>query len=125
MDPTHYLHTAIVVSDLPQSEAFYGTILGLPKVDRVLRFPGAWYQLGSVQIHLIQQDDFAVPSQAEKLGRNAHLALAVADLEVAKAELIAQGCVVQASASGRAALFTQDPDGNVIELQELEASPEP
>lgn len=119
MDPTHYLHTAIVVSDLVQAEIFYGTILGLPKVDRVLRFPGAWYQLGSVQIHLIQQDDFVAPPQVEKLGRNAHLALAVADLAAAKAELMAQGCVVQASASGRAALFTQDPDGNVIELQEL------
>ena len=125
MDPTHYLHTAIVVSDLAQAEIFYGTILGLPKVDRVLRFPGAWYQLGSVQIHLIQQDDFVAPPQVEKLGRNAHLALAVADLAAAKAELMAQGCVVQASASGRAALFTQDPDGNVIELQELESSPEP
>jgi glyoxylase I family protein len=115
-----YLHTAILVSNLEQAEQFYGTVLGLPKVDRALKYPGAWYQLGEIQVHLMVHDgyssDFLNP---EKWGRNPHLALGVADLEAAKAHLTAHGYPVQLSASGRAALFTQDPDGNVIELTEV------
>ena len=36
----------------------------------------------------------------------------------AKEQLINYNCPIQASASGRRALFTQDPDGNIIELSE-------
>ena len=119
MQIKHYLHTAILVSDLEKADYFYGTVLGLPKVDRVLKFPGSWYQIGDTQIHLIVQDQFSQTLQnSEKWGRNAHLALAVDRLESAKAQLLNYGCEIQASASGRAAVFTQDPDGNVIELTE-------
>ena len=120
MQLTSYLHAAILVSDLEKAEQFYGQVLGLAKVDRTLKFPGAWYQLGAVQLHLIVGSALA-PDQPkpEKWGRDRHLAFAVADLQTAKAELLAQGCPVQMSASGRLALFTQDPDGNVIELSQL------
>ncbi|NJO40440.1 MAG: glyoxalase [Cyanobacteria bacterium RU_5_0] len=120
MQITHYLHTAILVSDLARSEQFYGTVLGLAKVDRSLKYPGAWYQLGDVQVHLIADETFSssLPNP-QKWGRNPHLAIAVNHLEAAKAHLQAHGCEIQLSASGRAALFTQDPDGNVIELTEV------
>jgi len=115
-----YLHAAILVSDLEKAEHFYGTVLGLPKVDRTLKFPGAWYEIGDHQIHLIQHDNFQATIQnPEKLGRNAHLAFAVTDLEAVKNQLFQSGCDVQISASGRAALFTCDPDGNIIELQQI------
>jgi glyoxylase I family protein len=117
MQITQCLHTAILVSDLAAAEQFYGTVLGLPKIDRVLKFPGAWYQVGDYQIHLMVDATVQVPCRnAEKWGRNAHIAFCVADLEAAKAQLLAQGCPIQMSASGRAALFTRDPDGNTIEL---------
>lgn len=119
MQITKYLHTAVLVSDLEKAEHFYGTVLGLPKVERVLKFPGVWYQLDGVQIHLIVAAD--APSElinAEKWGRNRHLAFAVENLEVAKATLSEHGYPTQMSASGRPALFTQDPDGNVIELSQ-------
>jgi glyoxylase I family protein len=119
MQIARYLHAAILVSDLEKAEHFYGTVLGLPKVDRVLKFPGAWYEIGGCQVHLIQQDGFSNDLQnPEKLGRNAHLAFAVEDLDAAKTQLMAHGYATQMSASGRAALFTCDPDGNVIELQQ-------
>ncbi|MBF2074365.1 MAG: VOC family protein [Synechococcales cyanobacterium C42_A2020_086] len=122
MKITHYLHTAVIVSDLAQAEHFYGTVLGLPKVERPLKYPGVWYQIGAVQIHLIADETYAPTLQnAEKWGRNPHLALAVTDLEAAKAKLLSHGLELQTSASGRAALFTQDPDGNVIELTEIPA----
>lgn len=120
MQITQYLHTAVLVSDLERSEKFYGQILGLPKVDRTLKYPGAWYQIGDAQIHLIQDTGFRAELQnPEKWGRNRHVAFGVANLEVAKEQLLAHGCQVQMSASGRAALFTHDPDGNIIEISQM------
>jgi glyoxylase I family protein len=120
MQITHYLHTAILVSNLERAEQFYGQVLGLEKVDRILKYPGAWYQLGDIQIHLIVDTNLKSDLQnVEKWGRNPHLALAVESLAAAKSELIAQGCELQLSASGRPALFTQDPDGNIIEITEV------
>jgi glyoxylase I family protein len=117
MQLRHYLHTAILVSDLERSQHFYGAVLGLSKIDRVLKYPGVWYQLGNVQIHLIVHPGLSQSLQnPDKWGRNPHLAVAVEDLEAAQAHLIAHGCAFQCSVSGRAALFTQDPDGNVIEI---------
>ena len=111
------LHSALLVSDLERAEFFYGTVLGLPKVDRTLKFPGVWYQVGAYQIHLIVDPNLQVNLQnEEKWGRNPHLAFSIDNLEAAKARLESSGFSVQTSASGRAALFTRDPDGNVIEL---------
>jgi len=120
MQITQYLHTAILVTQLEKSEYFYGTVLGLTKVDRLLKYPGVWYQVGAVQVHLIVDLAFApVLQNPEKMGRNPHLALGVENLEIAQKQLAAYGYATQMSASGRAALFTQDPDGNVIELTEV------
>lgn len=128
MELVQALHIAVNVSDLTVSEQFYGQILGLAKVDRNLKFPGAWYQVGSFQVHLIplgeSQDDFpgqvAAPLHDQnRWSRNRHFAFAVTDLAQAHQQLLEAGYPVQMSASGRAALFTQDPDGNVIELSEV------
>lgn len=121
MHITHYLHTALLVSDLERAEHFYSTVLGLSKVNRPLKYPGAWYQLGPIQVHLMVHQSFSSPMpNPAKWGRNPHLALAITHLEAAKAHLTQHGCPVQLSASGRSALFTQDPDGNVIELTVIE-----
>jgi catechol 2,3-dioxygenase-like lactoylglutathione lyase family enzyme len=120
MQVTQCLHAAILVSDLEKAAQFYSNVLGLPKVDRVLKFPGAWYQIGEFQIHLIVDSSIQPTLQnPEKWGRNPHIALSVTNLEAAKTQLLAYGCSIQTSASGRAALFTQDPDGNIIELSEM------
>jgi len=114
------LHTALLVRDLAQAERFYGEVLGLQKVDRGLKYPGAWYQVGPHQIHLIQ-DTTAPPAlhNRDQWGRNPHVAFGVRDLAAVQAELTDQGYPCQRSASGRSALFTQDPDGNVIEISEI------
>lgn len=120
MKITRCLHAALLVSDLKRSQHFYESVLGLEKIDRALRFPGAWYEVAGFQIHLMAAN--AKPSELdnpEKWGRNRHLAFSVASLEAAKERLLAHNCLIQTSASGRAALFTQDPDGNVIELGEV------
>ncbi len=120
MKITQSLHAAILVSDLAKAEQFYGGVLGLPKAERPLGFPGIWYQVGTFQIHLIQSAE-VISDQVneEKWGRNRHLAFSVENLEATKQQLIANHYPVQMSASGRPALFTKDPDGNIIELNEL------
>ena len=121
MQLTQFLHAAIVVSNLEQSEYFYGTVLGLQKLDRVLKFPGAWYEIGSFQIHLIADSAQTSDIQnAEKWGRNRHLAFSIANLEAAKQQLTTHRCKFQMSASGRDALFVKDPDDNIVELGEVE-----
>lgn len=119
MQISQCLHTAILISDLEKAEHFYSSILGLSKVERVLKFPGVWYQIGEYQIHLIVDTSIQPALQnPEKWGRNPHIAFSVTDLEAAKTKLLEHQCSIQTSASGRAALFTQDPDGNIIELSQ-------
>ena len=114
------LHTAILVSDLAKAAEFYGEILGLSlAANRTAKFPGTWYQIGNHQIHLIVHPNYASKLyNQEKWGRNPHLAMIVDNLEVAKKRLQDRGYQIQRSASGRAAIFTQDPDGNIIELSQ-------
>jgi catechol 2,3-dioxygenase-like lactoylglutathione lyase family enzyme len=120
MQVTRCLHTAILVSDLAKAEKFYSEILGLSKAEnRPLKFPGTWYQIGEYQLHLIVHPEFTNPVlNREKWGRNPHLAIAVDNLAQAIARLEMNGYPLQMSASGRAAIFTQDPDRNIIEISE-------
>lgn len=115
-----YLHTAILVSDLKKAEEFYGGILGLEKVDRPFNYDGIWYQIGNGQLHLIVDEGYKnIPHNSGKLGRNPHIAFGVLDMNSLQVLLEDRGYSYQLSASGRKALFTQDADGNIIELTEV------
>ncbi|MEM7556690.1 MAG: VOC family protein [Cyanobacteria bacterium P01_A01_bin.84] len=119
MEVIQCLHTAILVTDLEKSEHFYGKVIGLPKVERSMKFPGSWFQVGEFQIHLIVAPSVSKETSNEKWGRNPHLAFSVSDLESMKKLLVKYDCPIQPSSSGRAALFTKDPDGNIIELAQV------
>jgi catechol 2,3-dioxygenase-like lactoylglutathione lyase family enzyme len=120
---SEFLHAALLVSDLERSAWFYGTVLELPQIDRPLSFPGIWFGIGALQLHLIQQETVINDRvNTQQWGRNRHLAFGVTDLATCRLQLERYGCPFQQSASGRQALFTQDPDGNVIELSERVAS---
>ena len=114
------LHTAILVSDLNKAKTFYSDILGLEEsTARKLNFPGIWYQIENYQIHVIHSPNFTTPViNNSKWGRNPHLALATDDLASMMAKLRNHNYPIQMSASGRNALFTQDPDGNIIEISQ-------
>ena len=111
------LHFAVMVSDIDRAITFYSDILGLNRIERLLNYPGAWYQLGEIQLHVIEDKNLQASNiDLIKSTRNPHIALGVRDLDIARQQLIAANCIVKMSNSGRAALFTQDPDGNAIEL---------
>lgn len=114
-----FLHVAINVTDLERAAAFYEGLLGLTPVDRPLKFPGRWYQIGTVQIHLIQTEKVLDTRQDQRWGRNPHFALGVTNLASLEQRLAAAQIPMQRSASGRAAIFVADPDGNLIELSQV------
>ncbi|MEM1311272.1 MAG: VOC family protein [Cyanobacteria bacterium P01_H01_bin.153] len=113
------LHVALLVSNLARATTFYQDILGLEPAPRSLNFPGLWFQVGEFQIHLMVLERWQAPCpRPEKWGRNPHLALQVDDLAAYKTRLLEHQHPIQMSASGRAALFTQDLDGNIVELSQ-------
>jgi catechol 2,3-dioxygenase-like lactoylglutathione lyase family enzyme len=114
MQPLGIHHVAINVSDVPGSVAFYtGVLGGTLRSDRPeLGVAGAWIDLGSEQVHLLEAP---VP---RNLGQ--HVAIRFADLDAVVAELRSEGIeVADPSPSGRGRqTFINDPSGNAIELHQ-------
>jgi glyoxylase I family protein len=114
-----FLHASLLVSDLARSRDFYEGVLGLTPSDKrpELGFPGVWYEIGRVQIHLLAlPNPDPVAGRPEHGGRDRHIALAVNDFEGLKRALQQAGVPWTLSRSGRRALFCRDPDGNALEL---------
>jgi glyoxylase I family protein len=104
-------HASVRISDLARSRAFYEDILGLETTPRPdLGMPGAWYEVGGAQLHLIQQQkmfDDIDPTDP-------HIAFAVESVEAVKGMLEARG--IRYLHFGGPQLWIRDPDGNVVEL---------
>jgi glyoxylase I family protein len=104
-------HTAIRVSDLDRSRAFYEKLLGMRQAPRPdLGFPGTWYALGEAQLHLIQ-----IPKHGAGLDpADPHFAIEVEDFDGAKRSLAEQGIEFVEFVG---ALWIHDPDGYTVELR--------
>jgi catechol 2,3-dioxygenase-like lactoylglutathione lyase family enzyme len=116
-------------ADLKANLDFYQGLLGLSPDDNrpnIRDTPGFWINVGEVgQIHLIGGTQPSWMAQGEgKDPTSPHVALAVANVAEAKAELEARG-VPYWSLSGVAGplaeqLFMHDPNGNIIELHQVD-----
>ena len=113
-------HVSLVVADTNKSLKFYTEILGLKRTERPeLGFPGAWFQLGDQQVHIMElPNPDSTTDRPEHGGRDRHVAFSVTDLDPVKETLEQAGIFYTLSKSGRRALFCRDPDGNAIELIE-------
>ena len=114
MQPLGVHHVSINVRDAAEGVAFYTEVLGLTaRLDRPdFRFGGAWLDIGDQQVHLIEAE---VPVDCGQ-----HVAIWVADIDAAVAELRHRGIEVsdpKPVASSRQC-FLRDPSGNLIELHE-------
>ena len=119
-------HASVIVADTGRALAFYVDILGmqLDAARPALGFPGAWLKVGGAQqIHLLQLPNpdagHARPAHA---GRDRHTALRLRSLDAVQKRLEQHGIPFTHSRSGRRALFCHDPDGNGIELIEVDQS---
>lgn len=110
-------HIALHVSNLEESNKFYGELLGLEKIKRPdFDFPGEWYRLGSTQeLHLIAGRNDEVNSSK----RGNHFALGVKDMDLAESFLEERGVPFtprQTRPDGAFQIYCEDPDGYWIEF---------
>ncbi len=114
-------HVSLCVTDLERAKRFYENVLGLRELDRpAFDFPGAWYQLGDRQLHLIvHTNPRTLRGTTEIDSRDGHFAVRVADYEATLAHLKESGIAVRERPVNQtpwAQLYITDPDGNVVEL---------
>lgn len=115
------LHASVIVKDTDKALRFYHDILGIPvnPARPELGYPGAWLQIGTQQIHLLELDNpDPVRDRPAHGGRDRHVAIAVDHLEALQNRLERAGVDYTLSKSGRRALFVRDPDGNACEFIE-------
>ena len=117
------MHVSLIVSDLDAAADFYEKGLGLERSSRPdLGFDGIFYGLeDGGQIHLMRlPDPYSEAVRPEHGGRDRHVALGVNDLQAIRERFDAAGISYTLSRSGRQALFCRDPDGNAIELMQVQ-----
>ncbi len=115
-------HVSLTVDDIDAATRFYGELLGLPEIERPdFGFPGAWYQAGPVQLHLIQTPESMRGQAGGTTGGNGnpianHIAFEIEDYAGTKARLEAEGIEVTAFGENVGQMFVSDPHGNTIEF---------
>ena len=85
-------------------------------------FPGAWYQVGPLQLHLMQRED--VPSPGRGIGPHFALYVPTETFHSNVDRLREAGVPImidpnQRESDGIWAAFIKDPDGNIIELTDM------
>jgi catechol 2,3-dioxygenase-like lactoylglutathione lyase family enzyme len=122
-------HVAISVSNLARAKEFYGGVLGLEEIPRPgFPFDGAWYRVGSREVHLIVSRDPTFRTGKGVTLEDGHFALRAKSFPAALAHLESKGCradgdepgrsmrVNTASVTGYPQIHILDPDRNVIEI---------
>jgi glyoxylase I family protein len=128
INATSFDHVTLIVADLEATRRFYVDFLGMEEVARpAFKFPGRWFQKGSVQIHATEQSAEAGKAGWREGGkfvsRGHHIAFAVDDaaaaVKVAEANGVPIASPLQQRPDGYKQLYLYDPDGHVIELVSL------
>ena len=112
-------HVNVVVPKHLEDEAkhFYASVLGLKEIPKPLESQargGAWYQLGSVQLHLSVRVE-AANGQALK----GHVCFTVADVVSAGEVVRTAGVEIipdDQAIAGKPRFYVRDPGGNLIEI---------
>jgi len=111
-----FSHSAVRITDPERAKSWYENVLGLRKLPRPdFKFGGAWYGVGTNQIHLISAEKRE--GTINPLGP--HIALEVEDFDETRRTLKEMGIEFIEAPSNIAGrqLWILDPDGNTIELR--------
>jgi catechol 2,3-dioxygenase-like lactoylglutathione lyase family enzyme len=111
-------HVNVIVPKTLEDAAkhFYGSVLGLKQLPKPLELQargGAWYELGSVQLHLSAKAE-AASGQAK-----GHVCFTVADVALAEVRLRAESVEIipdDQLVAGKPRFYVRDPGGNLIEI---------
>jgi len=118
-------HVSLIVSDMHKSVEFYKDMLGCKLINRpAMEFDGAWLWMGNVQLHLIQNKEFASIESAhgDCPGTDVnHMSFEVDDIAVVEAKLEKLQIPYErfrAQGHGQVIhqLFLADPDGHFVEI---------
>ena len=101
-------HLNLRVEKLEEAVRFYTEVLGLEAIPRRdTKGQGAWFRLGSTEVHLAED-----PTPQPRSKR--HFAVDVADLAEARRTADAHGAEIDQEEAGR--FWMRDPSGNRIEV---------
>jgi catechol 2,3-dioxygenase-like lactoylglutathione lyase family enzyme len=129
-------HVNLATENVERMDAFYRQVLGLrreedglPKLEKNKGYAGdvAFVTDGAIQTHLAQRDVLAGFNSGHVVNPVArgHIAYRTDDLDAFKAHLRDQGIPFSdwdnAAVAGWSQIFFYDPDGNVIEVHEVDA----
>jgi len=111
-------HVNVIVPKTLEDAAkhFYGSVLGLKQIPKPVELQvrgGAWYELGSVQLHLSAKAE-AVSGQAK-----GHVCYTVADVALAEKRLREESVEIipdDQPVAGKPRFYVRDPGGNLIEI---------
>ena len=121
-----YSHVAICVHDQDRAHKFYTEVLGFESLDRPdFGFPGGWYKVGNMQLHLRQADE--VLQENGKFGGIGHhfaVHIPTDSFHETFEAIRGRGAEVamepsQRESDGIWAAFVKDTEGNIIELTDL------
>ena len=100
------------------AKQFYGTLFGLeeiPKPQELKANGGAWYQLGTAQLHLSRD------AAADNAGSKRHICFHVTNLDQTRKQLASAGVEIipdDEPVPGMPRFYVRDPGGNLIEVAE-------
>lgn len=107
-------HVNLAVDDVEAARRFYGEVLGLQEIPRSegQRRPGAWFQLGAMELHLSYEPE---PRNAES---RRHVAFEVRDVDAVREHLEDARVPIEEGAPvlGVRRVFARDPAGNRLEF---------
>ena len=113
----HHVNVTVPRSVEDAAKHFYGVVLGLkevPKPDESRGRGGAWYQLGSVQLHLSIEDSLGDSCLSKR-----HVCYTVRNLLEAEAKFRSEGVEIfpdDMPTSGWSRFYVRDPGGNRLEI---------
>lgn len=115
-------HVSLLVTDIEKSKRFYSEILGFQESDERpdFGFPGAWYQLGHTQIHLIVYEEGKTFRHTTSIdSRDGHFAVRVQDMDAFIERMRTHQVEILNKPDNQTdwhQVFISDPDGNLIEF---------